>query len=475
MKKMIIRIGLFGFFILLVVSGCSSMHTSSTTTGITPDENISVEANSPDEEQTETEVIIEEQPRFLIKADEKLKDEITVLYQAYFNGENPVFVQSGGDLMVTTRQDDFSFHPQIMATFLWNSILLPKSSDNPEVEEFIDFTISVDGQQVLVDEGLLTFPEGITDQAGNLFIFKQPFHRVISTYGPSTAFIYAVGAGDRLVSASYLGARDPLGAAAMEKIDPRFPALMGDDYFSQEDFNIEQAAILEPDLIVTSARTVWLDTVSQLDIPVILFDAETIDRLKEAMLLTGQIFGPHAYAHSEAWVSYFEGVVDKISADIGDIPESERLRVLLTGTQPSRVASGDMFQTSIIELAGGVSVSKELGGYWNDVDLEQIALWDPDVIIVPPYGGATVEAITGSPEWQILNAVQSGQVYQMPKLVVPWDTPAPDSVLGIIWMAKLINPELQGLDCIEEAQYFYNTFYNYQVTQEELSMICSYE
>ena len=64
-------------------------------------------------------------------------------------------------------------------------------------------------------------------------------------------------------------------------------------------------------------------------------------------------------------------------------------------------------------------MSVELSGYWNDVDLEQIAIWDPDVIIVPPYGGATVETITESPEWQILNAVQSGHVYQMPNWSFP--------------------------------------------------------
>jgi len=474
MKISIIRIACYCFIILLTVTGCSGLKTSSNTTGVTPDENISVEPTNHNERQNGVEEIIEEKLNILIKADEELKDGITVLYQAYFNGENPVFVQTGEDLIATTKRDGFSFHPKIEATYLWNSILLPVS-DYPEVKEFIKFSISIDGQQVLADEGLLIFPEGITDQAGNPFTINQPYHRVISTYGPSTAFIYAIGAGDRLVSASYLGARDPLGAAVMEKIDPRFPALMGDDYFSQDEFNIEQAAILEPDLIVTSARTAWLETAAQLDIPVFLYDAETIDRLKEAMLLTGQIFGPHAYAKSEAWVSYFESVMNKISTETSDIPEDERLRVLFTGTQPLRVASGDMFQTAIIELAGGVSVSVELNGYWNDVDLEQIAIWDPDLIIVPPYGGASVEAITESPEWQILNAVQSGRVYQMPKLVVPWDTPAPDSVLGIIWMANLLNPELHGLDCAEEAQYFYNTFYNYQVTQEELSAICSYE
>ncbi len=134
-----------------------------------------------------------------------------------------------------------------------------------------------------------------------------------------------------------------------------------------------------------------------------------------------------------------------------------------------------MYQTDVIESAGGISVSTELSGYWNDVNMEQVAIWDPDVIIVPPYGGASVGAITDSSEWQILTAVQEGQVFRMPKLVVPWDTPAPDSVLGIIWMAERLNPDLIAFSCAEESEFFYNTFYNYAISGEEIAAICAIE
>ena len=63
----------------------------------------------------------------------------------------------------------------------------------------------------------------------------------------------------------------------------------------------------------------------------------------------------------------------------------------------------------------------------------------------------------------------------MPKLVVPWDTPAPDSVLGIIWMAQQLYPDLVDLECAIEAEYFYNTFYNYAITAEEIEIICTIE
>ncbi len=314
----------------------------------------------------------------------------------------------------------------------------------------------------------------LIDQAGITLTIPQPVERVISTYGPATSFIYAVGGGDRLVSASYLGARDPFGAMMMEKIDPNFREIQGDEFFSQEDFNLEHAASLNPDLIIVSSRSVWLESAAQLEIPIFQVFAETEETLKEAMLLTGEIFGSDAADQAAAWVDYYDEIVAGVQETTDRISLDQRVRVLFTGTEPLRVASGDMYQTSIIEAAGGISVSEELSGYWNDINLEQVAIWDPDVIIVPPYGGASVEAITESPEWQIIKAVQDGHVYRMPKLVVPWDTPAPDSVLGIVWMAQLLNPEIVDIDCKEEAAYFYNTFYEYQLTDEELTTICQF-
>jgi iron complex transport system substrate-binding protein len=204
-----------------------------------------------------------------------------------------------------------------------------------------------------------------------------------------------------------------------------------------------------------------------------LYDAETPEALKEAVLLTGQILGPHPTAQANAWVRYYESIVESIEEKVAEIPIDNRAEVLFTGTEPLRVASGDMFQSYIIETAGGISASSDLSGYWNNIDLEQVVIWNPDVIIVPPYGGASVEAIIESEEWQILDAVKDGKVYRMPKLVAPWDTPAPDAVLGIIWMAQQLYPDLIDLDCSTEAEYFYNTFFDYEITEEELAAICS--
>lgn len=415
-----------------------------------------------------------EPARFTIMTDTNLQDVIIALYGAMFAGENPNFVEEEPDLIATYASSDAGDRPILQATFLPDIVFIPESN-NEDVSDFIEFAISPDGQQILIDMGTLPETLTITDQAGNLVEVPQPLRRVISAYGPATSIVYAISGWESLVSASFLGARDPQGAAAMERIDPRFPNLIGDDFFSQQEFNLEQAAMLEPDLIIAGARSAWVDTAEPLDIPVFLMEAETPQQLMEAVLQIGQLFGPHSHAQAQAWVEYYDWVIDTVQNQLSEIPADEKPRILFTGTNPLRIASGDMYQTDIIESAGGFSVSNELSGYWNDINLEQVAIWNPDIIIVPPYGGASVEAITESPEWQIINAVTQNQVYRMPKLVVPWDTPAPDSVLGIIWMAELINPSKITLSCSVETEFFYNTFYNYAISGDEIAAICAFD
>lgn len=433
-----------------------------------------VEETSPTEEAAAPTDIPEPEvtSRFTIQADPDLQSSLAALYQAFFDGEQPSFVEAEADLVATSEEGIIADSYGLPLYFLPGATLL-MMSDSTDAADFAAYAISPDGQQVLIDEGALPATLTLTDQAGNTLEVPQPVRRVISAHGPTTFLIYGVGAGDRLVGASYLGARDPAGAAAMENIDPRFPDIQGDELFTQQEFDAEEAVTLDPDLIVASARTGWLDVAAELGFQTFLFDAETPTRLKEAMLLSGQLFGPNAAAQAEAWVAYYDSVFDSIVAQTSTIADDDRVRVLFTGTEPLRVASGEMYQTAIIEAAGGVSVSAELTGYWNDVNLEQVAIWNPDVIIVPPYGGASVEAITESPEWQILDAVQAGRVYRMPKLVAPWDTPAPDSVLGIIWMAQVLYPDLVELDCATEADYFYNTFYGYAISAEEVATLCA--
>lgn len=407
--------------------------------------------------------------RFTVQADEALQPAITALYTSLY-GTVPMFVDADADLLATSDRsvlpDDFSGVPP---HFLPDAFFVTRSED---ATEFVNFAISADGQQVLIDANLLPASVTVVDQAGNTVEIPQPVRRVITPYSIATYLVYGVGAADRLAAGGFLGARDPIGAARMKDIDPRFPELSG-YVMNQREINVEEVAKLKPDVIFASARSAWLDAIGELNIPVVLFKGESPELLKESMTLAGQVFGPNAAAHAAAWANYYDGVFSQVVAKTNDLTDDERPRVLLVGEDPLRVISGDMYQTDIIRAAGGQSVSAELTGFWNDVNLEQVVLWNPDVIVIVPYGSVTPETITGSPEWQVIRAVQNGRVYKMPSWVAPWDAPVPDSVLGIIWLAQKLFPDRVDLDCTAEAVTFFNTFYNYDISRDDISAICA--
>jgi iron complex transport system substrate-binding protein len=338
--------------------------------------------------------------------------------------------------------------------------------------DWLGFMISPDGQQIAIDLGLLPAVVEVVDQAGETVQVPQPVRRIVSAYGVATYYVYTVGAGDRLVAANYVGVKGPAAQEAIRRVDPNFDNLYtAVSVMGQDEINLEEVAALQPDLILASARTQWLETAGELGIPLLRFEGETTDRLKNAVTLIGTVSGPDAAYRAAQFNAYYDDVFARIREQVSTVG-GEAPRVYFSGTEPLRVPSGEMYQTVMIEAAGGVSVSKELTGYWNDVNLEQVVVWNPDVIFVPTYGGASVEAITESEEWAILGAVQAGRVYQLPQFISPWDTPVPDSILGIIWMAETLYPDQVDLGCEAEVSYFYNTFYNYPIGAEEAQNLC---
>jgi iron complex transport system substrate-binding protein len=340
------------------------------------------------------------------------------------------------------------------------------------LKSFLKFVVSPDGQQIAIDLGLLPASVEVIDQGGVTVEVPQPVRNIVSAYGVATYYTYAVGAGDRLVAAAYVGVRGPATQDAMRRIDPNFdPLFSAVSTLSQSEINLEEVASLQPGLILSSARAQWLDTASELNIPILRFEGETPERLKDAMTLIGAVLGPDAAYQAAQFNAYYDDVFARIRDQVFAI-EGPRPRVYFSGTEPLRTISGEMYQTAMIEAAGGDSVSKDLTGYWNDVNLEQVLVWNPDVIFVPTYGGATVEAITDSDEWSILPAVQAGRVYQLPQFISPWDTPVPDSILGIIWMAETLYPGQVDLGCQAEVTTFYNRFYDYPISAEEASSLC---
>lgn len=307
----------------------------------------------------------------------------------------------------------------------------------------------------------------VVDQLGNVVEIPESLSRVASVYGIGTFYVYALGEGERLTVAWYVGIKTVEKATpAMLRLEPRLPEIL-----SSGDPSIEGILLLDPDLILCD----WTENASfaaqaaLVGIPVIQYEAETPEEVRELMRITAQVFGNEATA--EAFSADYERVLDTVATAVAGLPEQERVRVLYLGTGVDCVASGDMYQRHLIEAAGGICVSSDLVGSWNTVGLEQILVWDPDVILIAPYGTVETVDVLHDPTWRAINAVQTGRVYKMPRLFAPWDTPVPESILGVAWMAEQFYPSASSVDFDAEVLHFYTEYYGFDLTDSDWSVL----
>jgi iron complex transport system substrate-binding protein len=153
-----------------------------------------------------------------------------------------------------------------------------------------------------------------------------------------------------------------------------------------------------------------------------------------------------------------------------NIPEDgSRKTIYLAGARGVlSTSSGTFFQHHMMEAAGGLDVASELKGGWNEISVEQLMNWNPDVIASVKYcPDGKPEEIYANDKLSNLNAIKEKQVYQMPSNIGPWDMPEPKSILGIMWMSKALYPEaFESIDLEKEANYFHEKFYG--VSYDEL-------
>jgi len=290
----------------------------------------------------------------------------------------------------------------------------------------------------------------VTDTLGRAVCVTQPVEHIASAYGIGTYYVYALGASDRLVAAWYVSVKSASQApAAYGVIEPQLGELI-----CSGDPNIEDLVARGTDLLLADASKYAsiADPMQSLGIPT---------------LLLGSVLGEEAQARADALAADFYRVYGKAAVAATAVPADKRPRVLFLGTSLSSVASGAMYQTQLIEAAGGISVAVDLTGSRNTVTLEQVLVWNPDVIIIAPYGNVAVANITESADWRSVAAVQTGRVFKMPRVFGTMDTPLPESLLGVEWLSAVFYPDLALFDVRAEASSFYRTYYNYALSAEE--------
>lgn len=327
-------------------------------------------------------------------------------------------------------------------------------------------------RRILTFVVLLSLPLGalaqvrVVDQAGREVLIPAEPQRIASAFGVATPYLYVLLGGERIVAARYLGVPDhPLSRALMAQLDPDFErkALPGE-------ITVEELIARKADFVVAGLKHKDLAQLLEVvGIPTILVGPETFEAVQETTRLLARALGREERA--EKLLAFYASVLETAAQATAGIPPEARPRVLVVGTSPLRVASGAMYQARMVELAGGIPVTQGLPGSWQNVNIEQVLLWNPEVIFIVPYSPVRAEDLLSDPLWQPIAAVQARRVYKMPQILFAWDTPIPESVLGILWMAGRLHPEKVQVDLPGAIQAFYRDFYGCTPSYEELSAL----
>lgn len=174
----------------------------------------------------------------------------------------------------------------------------------------------------------------------------------------------------------------------------------------------------------------------------------------------------------EELAKYCEEVYNR-TKEISEKVKKEKL-LYIVGEEGLNVIAKDSYHSEIIDLLSD-NVAKvdnpTSKGTGNEVDMEQILTWNPDVILVSP--NTIYDSMATDPMWQQVNAIKNKTYYEVPEGPYNWMgfPPSVQRLLGMNWMAKILYPEEASFDLYEETSEFYKLFFHCDLTKEQYNTL----
>ena len=309
-----------------------------------------------------------------------------------------------------------------------------------------------------------------TDSAGRTVTVPAEITS-IAVSGPLSQVYLLPLAGDMLVGVSNGFAESA--ALYLPDYVTQLPEL-GQLYGGKGEMDLEALLAAAPDVVIDvgeAKKTIAEDLDSlteQTGIPFLHIDA-TVATAPDAYRMLGSLLGRAEKA--EELARWCENTYSRAAAMMEQVDADGARRTLLycLGDKGVNVLAEGSFHAETVNLMGENLARLEQvvsSGSGNEVDLEQILAWNPEVILFAPdscYG-----EVADLPEWQSLEAISAGRCYETPSGPYGWlsSPPAVQRYLGILWLGSLLYPEYADYDLRAEVTAYYKLFYDCDLTDD---------
>ena len=318
-----------------------------------------------------------------------------------------------------------------------------------------------------VKKGYIT----VTDCANRKVKVPEKVNRIACMYLFTGHVVTMLGRGNDIVAVSNGLKRDSL----LLDICPSIKKAMVPKV--QGALNMEELLKAAPDVLFMpgdmSGSRGQMEKLDRFGIPTIIIDYSNMEGQQKAISIIGKAIGREKRA--EKYNSFYRKTIERVKTVTDKLPEDKRLRLYYSENEATRTTLDNDLSTDWLKADGVINVAFNHSGNIlegkNFVGLEQIIMWDPDVILVNEP--AARRLIMRDKKWAAIDAVKNKRVYQMPMAISRWGHPGSiETPMAILWTAKKLYPSLfSEINMERETKNYYKTFFNYELTDSKVEAI----
>jgi iron complex transport system substrate-binding protein len=315
--------------------------------------------------------------------------------------------------------------------------------------------------------------KSFTDSAGRHIDVPDQVRRVFPAGPPASVTLYIV-APEKMLGWTRAPSR-----AAQSFLPPRYARLpeVGRLTGRGNTVDLETVVALKPDLVLDVGNTTptYLSLAERVEaqthIPDVLLGghlADTPATLRTLGLLLG------VPQRAEALARYAERVLAKVNDAAATVAPERRLSVYIArGPHGLETAVAGSIGSEVVDLIGARNVAgRDIAPRTIvDVSPEQILTWQPDIVLV--LDRRFYATIRADPVWREVRAVTQGRIHFVPDLPFSWldNPPAPNRLIGLLWLGKLLYPAEFPQDMRAEVRHFYDLFYQQAPSETQLDAL----